>query len=87
MSVDRFVQEPEPVEESPATDEYAEIEVTLRDNRFKQYIARGGHKHAGDTVEAVLVNYVGGYLAFYRTGHTVISATRIILDDADRIDG
>jgi hypothetical protein len=37
-------------------------------------------------VEAIPVNYVGGYLAFYRTGHKVISASNIILNDADKID-
>lgn len=37
-----------------------------------------------ETVEAIPVNYVGGYLAFYRTGHKIISASIVIENDADK---
>lgn len=72
--------------EIPATDELKEIELTLRENKYRQYVARGGDRPANETVEAIPVNYAGGYLAFYRTAHKVISATKIITQDAEKID-
>jgi len=86
VSTSRFVP-PEPVPaDTPKADEFAEIEVVLRENKYRQYVANGGQKAANETAEAIPVNYVGGYLAFYRTGHKVISATNIIMNDADKID-
>lgn len=72
--------------DTPNTDELSEIEVVLRENKYRQYVASGGQKAANETTEAIPVNYVGGYLAFYRTGHKVISATNIIMNDTDKID-
>lgn len=86
ISVSRFTP-PEPIREIiPVTDEFTEIEVTLRENKYRQYVANGGQKAANETAEALPVNYIGGFLAFYRAGHKVISATNIIMNDADRID-
>ena len=86
VSTSRFVPpEPAPAD-TPKADEFAEIEVVLRENKYRQYVANGGQKAANETAEAIPVNYVGGYLAFYRTGHKVISATNIIMNDADKID-
>ena len=45
-----------------------------------------GKKTENETVEAIPVNYVGGYLAFYRTGHKIISASDIIENDGDKIE-
>ena len=87
ISVTRFTEETETVEpEAVATDELNEIEHVLRENKFKQYVARGGAKPALETVEAIPVNYVGGFIAFYRTGHKIISATKIITEDADKVE-
>ena len=87
ISLTRFSAEAEAIEpEVVAADELNEIEHVLRENKFKQYIARGGSRPAQDTVEAVPVNYVGGFIAFYRTSHKIISATRIITEDADKVD-
>lgn len=85
VSTARF--EPAPIEtiETPETDEHTEIEIILRENKYRQYVAGGGQKTATETVEAIPVNFVGGYIAFYRTGHRVLSATNIIVNDADRI--
>lgn len=87
ISTRRFVEipKPEPVETSDV-DELSEIELILRENKFRQYIASGGMKSAEATSEAIPVNYVGGFLAFYRTGHKVISATKVITQDAEKID-
>ena len=86
VSTSRFTPVEPVQEEIPGTDEFAEIELTLRENKYRQYVANGGRKAANETTEALPVNYVGGSLAFYRTGHKVISATNIIMNDADKID-
>ena len=85
ISTTRFTPKPDIPEEVPQADEYEEIELVLRENKYRQYVASGGQKAASETVEAIPVNFVGGYLAFYRTGHKVLSATNIIVNDADRI--
>lgn len=86
ISVTRFSEEAEAVEpEAVAADELNEIEHVLRENKFKQYVARGGARPAQDTVEAIPVNYVGGFIAFYKTGHKIICATKIITEDADKV--
>ncbi|MCD8361448.1 MAG: DrmE family protein [Lachnospiraceae bacterium] len=73
-------QEPEKLQ-----DELGEIELILRENKYRQYI-NSGARSGNDTVSAIPVNFVGGYLAFYRTGHKVVSVTQIILSDADKIE-
>lgn len=66
-------------------DELGEIELILRENKYRQYVNGGTHS-GSDVVQAIPVNFVGGYLAFYRTGHKVVAATQIILSDADKIE-
>lgn len=73
------MQEPEELQ-----DELGEIELILRENKYRQYVNGGTHS-GSDVVSAIPVNFVGGYLAFYRTGHKVVSVTEIILSDADKI--
>ena len=85
ISTARFEPKPVVPEAIPQTDEYEEIELILRENKYRQYIARGGQKAAAETIEAIPVNFVGGYLAFYRTGHQLLSATNIIVNDADKL--
>lgn len=85
ISTTRFAPKPVISEETPKADEYEEIEMILRENKYRQYIASGGKKSANETTEAIPVNFVGGYLAFYRTGHKVLSATNIIVNDSDKI--
>lgn len=80
----RFAHNTLPLE--PDTpDELSEIELILRENKYRQY-ANGGLHAGNDMVAAIPVNFVGGYLAFYRPGHKVISATTIITSDADKIE-
>lgn len=66
-------------------DELGEIELILRENKYRQYV-NGGTYSGSNVVSAIPVNFVGRYLAFYRTGHKLISATKIILSDADKIE-
>ena len=86
VSTKRFVQDENKIHEIPSEDEFLEIELTLRENKYRQYVASGGQKAADETTEAIPVNYVGGFMAFYRTGHKVISASSIIEQDADKIE-
>lgn len=86
ISTSRFVPTVLEVVDTPESDELNEIEIILRENKYRQYIANGGNKSAHETIEAIPVNYVGGYLAFYRTGHKVISASDIIFNDGDKIE-
>lgn len=66
------------------TDELEEINFVLRQNRYKQFIT-GDLRKSGEVVEAIPINYVGGFLAFYQKGHRLVTATKIIVDDIDKI--
>lgn len=83
VSTSCFVPKETGPSDTPVLDEYAEIETILRDNKFRRYVASGGNKPVNQTTEAIPVSYVGGYLAFYGTGHKVISATKIIMQDKE----
>jgi len=87
ISVSRFVDHAETVEsDGSTTDELNEIEQVLKENKFRQYVARGGTKSVQSTVDAIPVSFVGGFMAFYHTGHKIVSATKVITEDADKID-
>lgn len=66
-------------------DELEEINLVLRENKYKQFISGDSRKN-GQVVEAIPINYVGGFLAFYQIGHELVSATQIIMDKADKIE-
>jgi len=67
-------------------DELNEIELVIRESKYKQYVENGRARSAHEITEAIPVNYIGGYLAFYRTGHKVLSATNVIYQDNNKID-
>ncbi len=83
ISTARFSDSAAPTPSS-AADELGEVERILRENKYRQYVARGGQR-AADTIEAVPVNFVGGYLSFYRLPHRIVTATDIIVNDDDKI--
>lgn len=86
ISTSRFVMSEQVPDEVPQTDEFNEIETILKENKYRQYTARGGQKPENETVEAIPVSFVGGYLAFYRVGHKIVSASKIIEHDAENIE-
>lgn len=86
ISSSRFVPASAEPDEIPGTDEFAEIEVVLRENKYRHYVPSEGQTAGSETVEAIPVSFVGGYFAFYRTGHKVISASNIIENDGDKIE-
>ena len=84
ISTDNFISSPVRDEETTSSDEYAEIELTLRENKYRQYTLNEGQRSLCETAEAVPVNYVGGYLAFYKVSHKIIVASNIIEHDEEK---
>lgn len=74
-----------PVEEIAIDDELEEIDSILRENKLRRYI-KSGQRSGSEIVDAVPVNFVGGYIAFYQTGHEVVTATNIIIQESEKID-
>ena len=68
-----------------SSDELAEIELILKENKYRQYI-KNKTNCSKDIVAAIPINFVGGYLSFYTVGHKLISATKIINSLSDQID-
>ena len=66
-------------------DELDNIELILRENRYRKYMSDGGSKAIGEVVEALPVNYVGGSFAFYKTSHKLLSVTEIVLEEKNEI--
>jgi len=64
-------------------DELNDIENIIQLNTYRQY----GVSANGQTqiVDAYPVNFVGGYLSFYRAGHKIITVTDIIMDGKDNV--
>ena len=60
-----------------AFDELLDIENLIQLNAYRQYGVSSNNQD--QVVDAYPVNFAGGYLAFYRTGHKIISVTDIIL--------
>lgn len=85
ISTERYSQESGNAMLDEKTDELGEIELILRENKFRQYI-NNGSSDGKEVVSAIPINFVGGYLAFYRVGHKLISATKIINFYSDKIE-
>lgn len=65
-----------------AEDELDEIEQVIRTSRYKRY---SNGTRTSEIVEAHPISFVGGYLAFYRSGHKALVATEIIVNNGDKI--
>ena len=85
ISVTRFKENTSIDNTAPQRDELAEIEFILRDNKYRKFVAHGDQQFAGEVIEAIPVNFVGGYLAFFKTSHKIVTATDIIVNDGDQI--
>lgn len=68
----------------PDEDELEEINFVLQENKYSQFISRD-LRRSGESVKAIPVNYVGGFFAFYQTGHKLLSATDIIMEGVEKI--
>ena len=67
---------------SQEPDELEEIEITLRQNKYRRYISSS----AVNSVEAVPVSFVGDFLAFYKISRTLLTATKLINGDYENIE-
>lgn len=65
------------------TDELADIEQLILTNKYRRYSFSGGV--ASEVSDAYPVSFVGGLLAFYRSGHKVITVTDIIQQTGSQI--
>ena len=85
ISTERFTQSSFVPEVVPKDDEYDELEAVIRENKYRQYVPQGESKQTVEVVEAIPVGFVGGYMSFYKIGHKLVSATDVILNDADSV--
>lgn len=89
ISSSRYVDDDEDdeiitIEEIAVEDELEEIDTILKENRFRRYV-KSGQRSGNEITDAIPVNFVGGYISFYQTGHEVVTATDIIMGEADNI--
>lgn len=81
------VQKTSQIDDEVVTDdELNDVELVLRDSKYNQYVEKGREKSVHEITEAIPVNFIGGYLGFYRKGHKVLSATKVIYQDSDKIE-
>jgi len=67
------------------SDELDRIEHTMREYRYRKYNIYTGTTEAVTSVEAIPVNFIGGYFAFYRLSRRLITATEIISGESETI--
>jgi len=75
VSEERFVPKDPEVSED-VFDELSDIENLIQINTYRQYGVSADNQD--QVVDAYPVNFVGGYLAFYKSGHKVVTVTDII---------
>lgn len=82
ISEERFIGKSKDVCED-ALDELTDIENLIQANKYRQYGVSSGYQN--QVVDAYPIHFVGGYLAFYRTGHKVITVTDIITSGKENV--
>ena len=86
IDVSRFLLRPEETSNvSTPFDELSDIEALVLRSKYKRYGASSSSANSKSLVSALPISFVGGYLAFYREGHKVITATDIIVNNANQI--
>lgn len=76
VSEERFNIQKAIVSEESAFDELSDIENLIQTNTYRQYGVTSDNLES--VVDAYPINFVGGYLSFYRSGHKVITVTDVI---------
>lgn len=79
-------QEPVDAESLPAepmVDELDEIELFIRENRYRQYSSSGSSE---SVMETIPVSFIGGYVSFFGLNHSVISVTKIVNQESESIE-
>lgn len=65
-------------------DELNEIELFLKESTIRKYVSKNSQSSDCQTVEAVPISFMGGYLSFLRKKHKVITVTDIIMNDSEK---
>lgn len=78
QSFHAVTEKPEGPAEKPSEDGPETINMILRENQYRKYIASGDTRDKGSAVPAIPLYFVGGHLGFYRTAHKLITATDIV---------
>ncbi len=73
--------EPDTTPQDYTVDELEEIDLVLRENKYRQYTSNPGT----ESTEAIPVNFAGGYFAFFTPTRKLIVVTDIIISGARRI--
>lgn len=82
ISDERFTEKA-PKSRQTTFDELGDIESLIQHNTYRQYGVSANSQ--AQIVDAYPINFVGGYLAFYRAGHKIITVTDIIMDGKDNV--
>ncbi|MDL2287392.1 DrmE family protein [Eubacteriales bacterium OttesenSCG-928-G02] len=69
-------------EECSDSSDLDKIELTLRQNKYRGYFSTTGN----DSVPAIPVSFVGDLIAFYRTSRRLLTATKLINEDYDKVE-
>ena len=68
--------------EAVDSSELEDIELTLSRNKYRRYIS----PTQVDSVQAIPVSFVSDLISFYRLGRTILTATKLIDADYDKIE-
>lgn len=82
ISEERFIPKETKLSEN-VFDELSDIENLIQVNTYRQYGVNADNQN--QIVDAYPINFVGGYLAFYKTGHKVITVTDIITSGKENV--
>lgn len=72
-------------EDIEVSDQLDIIEHNMREYKYRKYDTSSGTTEATISVEAIPVNFIGGYFAFYRLSRRLITATGIISGETETI--
>lgn len=73
------------IDDTDGDDELDEINLILRENKYKQF-SNGNFRKSGDMVEAIPINFVGGYFSFYLKSHKLVTASKIVAGYANKVE-
>lgn len=83
IEISRFKEASETIDAQE--DELNEIDMILRENKYRQYIIGGGNRNIDEVVEVIPVNFVGGCFAFYKPSHKIVSISDIVFQQKNDI--
>lgn len=73
------------IDDTDGEDELEEINLILRENKYKQY-SNGDFRKIGEMVETIPINFVGGFFSFYQKSHKLVTASKIVAGYANKVE-